>query len=93
MEETIIKTQQSIKININNDIDERLGWTRLELGDVATYLNGRAFKQEEWKEYGLPIIRFQNLNNKNASYNYSVKIFKERNLVKQEELLFVCSVS
>ena len=40
------------------------------MGDVATYVNGYAFKPTDWKNEGLPIIRIQNLNDSNALYNY-----------------------
>lgn len=40
------------------------------MGDVATYVNGYAFKPTDWKNKGLPIIRIQNLNDSNALYNY-----------------------
>lgn len=93
MEEIIDETQQSIEISINDDMDERLGWAKLKLGDVATYLNGRAFKPKEWKENGLPIIRIQNLNNPDASYNYSDEMFEERYLVRHGDLLFAWSAS
>ncbi|MCJ7502971.1 MAG: hypothetical protein MUP80_07925, partial [Acidobacteriia bacterium] len=33
------------------------GWRWVRLGEVAEYLNGRAFKPEEWGKSGLPIIR------------------------------------
>lgn len=42
----------------------------IRMGDVATYVNGYAFKPTDWKNEGLPIIRIQNLNDANASYNY-----------------------
>ena len=31
------------------------------LGDIATYINGYAFKPEDWSDSGLPIIRIQDL--------------------------------
>ena len=34
-----------------------------KLGDIATYINGYAFKPEQWALNGMPIIRIQNLNN------------------------------
>ena len=40
------------------------------MGDVATYVNGYAFKPTDWKKKGLPIIRIQNLNDSHALYNY-----------------------
>ena len=46
------------------------GWKIKKLGDVATYVNGYAFKPEHWVESGTPIIRIQNLNNPDAPYNY-----------------------
>lgn len=46
------------------------GWTYKKLGEVATYINGYAFKPSEWVETGMPIIRIQNLNNPTAPYNY-----------------------
>ena len=33
----------------------------IKLGDVATYINGYAFKPEDRGEEGLPIIRIQDL--------------------------------
>ena len=68
-------------------------WKKTELGEVAEYLNGRAFKPEEWKKEGLPIIRIQNLNQEDAPYNYSDEFFEERYLVKHGELLFAWSAS
>ena len=32
-----------------------------KLGDIATYINGYAFKPEDWSNTGLPIIRIQDL--------------------------------
>ena len=34
----------------------------VELGNVATYINGYAFKPEQRGKIGLPIIRIQDLN-------------------------------
>ena len=48
----------------------RKGWEYKKLGEVATYINGYAFKPDQWKESGTPIVRIQNLNNANAPYNY-----------------------
>ena len=32
------------------------GWTVIKVGNAAEYINGRAFKPEEWESKGLPII-------------------------------------
>lgn len=48
----------------------RKDWEVKKLGDIATYVNGYAFKPNQWSDNGLPIIRIQNLNDNNAQYNY-----------------------
>jgi len=40
------------------------------LGDTATFINGRAFKPNEWGGEGFPIIRIQNLNDDQKIFNY-----------------------
>ena len=39
------------------------------LGDVATYINGYAFKPEDWSDEGLPIIRIQDLTGNSYQAN------------------------
>ena len=46
------------------------GWNWIKLGDLMSMFNGRAFKKHEWSNEGLPIIRIQNLNNPNATFNF-----------------------
>lgn len=48
---------------------DRSKWEYKKLGDVATFLNGYAFKPDNWSEHGLKIIRIQNLTDENALYN------------------------
>lgn len=69
------------------------GWVHAKLGEVADYLNGRAFKPSEWKSEGLPIIRIQNLNDPSAAYNYSEQEHGERFSVRNGDLLFAWSAS
>lgn len=69
------------------------GWSETTLGKVAFYLNGRAFKPNEWEENGLPIIRIQNLNNPKAKFNFSTKEYEDRYKVVNGELLFAWSAS
>lgn len=57
------------------------------MGDVATYVNGYAFKPTNWSENGLPIIRIQNLNNANAEYNYFDGVLPEKYLVRKGDVL------
>ena len=78
---------------MNEKIKLPQGWTVTKLGDVATYINGRAFKPNEWGNEGYPIIRIQNLNNSNATYNFSDELHKEKYRVVYNDLLFAWSAS
>ncbi|MBZ0180120.1 MAG: restriction endonuclease subunit S [Melioribacteraceae bacterium] len=69
------------------------GWSWVKLGEVAEYINGRAFKPKEWESEGLPIIRIQNLNKSDAAFNFSSKEFDQKYLVKKGDLLFAWSAS
>ena len=65
----------------------------MTLGQVATYINGRAFKPSEWEGSGLPIIRIQNLTESNKKYNYSTRTFEEKFRIQNDDLLFAWSAS
>jgi type I restriction enzyme S subunit len=64
------------------------GWPTKRLGDLFAFKNGRAFKKEEWTTNGLPIIRIQNLNNEDASFNYFAGEYSQDILVEPGDLLF-----
>lgn len=42
----------------------------MRLGDIATYVNGYAFKPSDWGDEGLPIIRIQDLTGSSYQLNY-----------------------
>ena len=63
------------------------------LGQVATYINGRAFKPAEWETVGLPIIRIQNLTDGKAKCNYSSVQHDPKFQVRNGDLLFAWSAS
>ena len=44
--------------------------SKKRLGEVASYINGFAFKPSDWSTSGLPIIRIQNLTGTNEVFNY-----------------------
>jgi type I restriction enzyme S subunit len=69
------------------------GWSSSSFGEVAKYYNGRCFKSSEWEEQGLPIIRIQNLNKHDASFNYTRQVFEEQYRVRNDDLLFSWSAS
>ena len=43
---------------------------KVKLGEVATYINGYAFKPSDWSEKGFPIIRIQDLTGSDYQTNY-----------------------
>ena len=45
-------------------------WNVSELGAEADLKNGSAFKPEDWKKSGVPIVRIQNLKDRNAPFNF-----------------------
>ena len=68
-------------------------WETFRLGDLATYVNGRAFRPSDWKKSGMPIVRIQNLTNPNAPYNYFDGPVDERFLIDTGDLLISWSAT
>jgi type I restriction enzyme S subunit len=69
------------------------GWKWARLRNLGKYINGRAFKQEEWETSGLPIIRIQNLTNTNAPFNYCSKPVEPKYCVHTGDLLISWSAT
>ena len=57
------------------------------LGCVAKFVNGRAFKPDDWSSNGLPIIRIQNLTDPAARLNRFNGPFDNRHAVKNGDIL------
>lgn len=68
-------------------------WKTVRLGDVATYVNGYAFKPTDWEEDGLPIIRIQNLTGNDYQTNYSSKSHPAKYYVDDGDVLISWSAS
>ncbi|WP_370680366.1 restriction endonuclease subunit S [Comamonas sp. GB3 AK4-5] len=66
-------------------------WAVSEIGSLCDLKNGRAFKPTEWSLEGLPIVRIQNLNNPNASFNCYSGEYENKYFLKGGELLFAWS--
>lgn len=69
------------------------GWEIKKLGEVATYVNGYAFKPDHWADDGVPIIRIQNLNNQDAVYNYCNMDIPKKFVVEYGDILISWSAS
>jgi type I restriction enzyme S subunit len=61
--------------------------TKNALGEVAEFINGRAFKPSDWSSKGVPIIRIQNLTDSTAVANRFDGTFDERHKVQNGDLL------
>lgn len=68
-------------------------WEYKKLGEVASYINGYAFKPEQWTAEGVPIIRIQNLNNQDAPFNFFNGDVPDKVKVKDGDLLISWSAS
>ena len=66
-------------------------WAWTKVGNITILYNGRAFKPSDWTEEGLPIVRIQNLNDINASYNKYSGSYEEVYHLYGGELLFAWS--
>lgn len=57
------------------------------LGEVAEFVNGVAFRPEDWHEDGLPIIRIQNLTDPGKPINYTTREVADKFRVRRGDLL------
>jgi len=68
-------------------------WEMVRLGDVASFVNGFAFKPSDWGETGLPIIRIQNLTGSSKEINYYAGDYPARVEVNDGDILISWSAS
>jgi type I restriction enzyme S subunit len=66
---------------------------RVFLGDIANFINGRAFRPDEWDTQGLPIIRIQNLTGSSQHINYYRGKIDKKHLVRKGDILISWSAS
>ncbi|MBX3098008.1 MAG: restriction endonuclease subunit S [Salinibacterium sp.] len=60
---------------------------RARLGSVAEFINGFAFKPEDWADDGLPIVRIQNLTDPGKAFNRTSRRVPEKFVVRPGDLL------
>lgn len=68
-------------------------WKTHKLGELAQYINGKAFKPEDWKTSGLPIIRIQNLTDSSKPFNYCDQPVEARYYINDGDLLISWSAT
>ena len=71
----------------------RISHKKILLKEVATFLNGYAFKPSDWSKEGLPIIRIQNLTGTNRDFNYYNGNYNKKYLVENGDILISWSAS
>ncbi len=57
------------------------------IGNIANFINGAAFKPEDWENGGLKIIRIQNLTDTTKPYNYTRRKVADKYLVRKGDVL------
>lgn len=82
------KKFKKVKWYYNKQKQIPIEWQIVKLSSLCTLFNGIAFKPEDWKKSGTPIIRIQNLNNPNAKFNYYEKTVDKNLYVKNGDVLF-----
>jgi type I restriction enzyme, S subunit len=70
-----------------------VGWRPKKLTELAEYLNGYAFKPEDWGTEGLPIIRIEQLKNPDAPADYFGDKMPTSNIIEDGDLIFSWSAS
>lgn len=69
------------------------GWRVEPFSALADYVNGRAFKPEDWGTAGLPIIRIAQITNPDAETNFYDGAVDPRNLIDDDDLIFSWSAT
>ncbi len=63
------------------------GWVTAKVGDTGRYINGLAFKPTDWGDEGRPIIRIQNLTDRDRGFNRTTAVIHTDFIVKTGEIL------
>lgn len=69
------------------------GWSEKKLSELAEYINGYAFKPDDWGEDGLPIIRIEQLKNPSELTDYFSGKIPQKNIIENGDLIFSWSAS
>lgn len=85
-QDLLLKTDELVKSQFI-ELSEKSGGKPTRMGDIASYINGAAFKPRDWSSSGKPIIRIQNLNDPNATFNYFSGIIDSKYLIQNGDVL------
>jgi len=66
-------------------------WNKIKLKEICNFINGDAYKDIDWSNAGIPIVRIQNLNNINKPFNYWAGTTEDRITIDNNDLLLAWS--
>ncbi len=78
-------------------VDSELGeiperWTAVKLKEICRVINGRAYKNTEFKEQGTPIVRIQNLSKSGKTVYSDLKLADDK-LIDKEDFIYAWSAT
>lgn len=88
MKEGTPRMTEPLEAEANQEQELPAGWAWATIGDLASYLNGRAFSEEDWNTTGRPIIRIQNLTGSRGTLNRYPGEVEDRYVIRDGDLLF-----
>lgn len=68
-------------------------WKLEKLGNIASFINGKAFKPSDWKTSGLPIVRIQNLTAGSSETNYFQGECEQKYFIQNGDILISWSAT
>lgn len=68
-------------------------WQPSRLTDLAEFINGYAFKPEDWTEDGLPIVRIEQLRDPDGQFDYCECLIPPKNIIDSGDLIFSWSAT
>ncbi len=74
-------------------MSEVFEWNPKRLTELANYVNGFAFKPDDWGQEGLPIIRIEQLKNPEAQTDYFAGRLPSSRIIEDGDLIFSWSAS
>ncbi|MGO0305029.1 restriction endonuclease subunit S [Endozoicomonas acroporae] len=69
-----------------------MGFKSVKLGEIAKFINGRAYKNTEFKDSGTPIVRIQNLTGR-GNIVYSDLRLPEDKYIENDDLIYAWSAT
>jgi type I restriction enzyme S subunit len=68
------------------------GWEFRKLANICKVLNGRAYKNSEFKDSGIPIVRIQNLSGKGSTVFSDLDLPQDK-LIAKEDFIYAWSAT